>query len=71
MGDKKETVLKNIALHRLSWGTMHYAALRSIQDSWQQAVKMAFSKKGHTVSIYKDASKKYLAGVVTQTKTMR
>lgn len=41
-GKRKKTALRNIMLHKLSWGTEHKAGLASIQNRLQNAVKLAF-----------------------------
>lgn len=67
-GRRKKAALKNIPLHKLSWGTEHKNAIASIQDSLRRAVKMAFPKPDHVICVYTDASEHLWASVVTQTE---
>lgn len=61
-----KSALKNIALRKLSWGNRHVAAFASIQDSLQNAVKLAFPKEAHVICVFTDASEEFWAGIITR-----
>ena len=58
--------IKNILLSKLSWGTTHVNAFRSIQKSLQSAVQLSHPKEGLSTCVYTDASDKCWSAVVTQ-----
>ena len=65
---RTKKAIKNIALHKLSWGSAHSNAFRSIQKSLQSAVQLAHPKQGYSTCIFTDASERFWSAVVTQTE---
>lgn len=67
-GKRRKSALSNIAFHKLSQGTVHSGSKASIQDSSGKAAKLWLQKTDHATCISTDASERFSAGILTQTK---
>lgn len=69
-GNRKKEMcsLENWLLSSASWGSERELEFKELQDALQTAVKLAHVKNDQVISVFADASERYGARVVTQTK---
>ena len=65
-GRRTTRAIKNIPLHKLSWGAKHDDAFASIQDSLRNAVTLSHPDNAKETCVFTDASDTHWAAVVTQ-----
>ena len=65
-GRRTSRSIKKFSLDKLSWGQSHEDAFRTMQNSLQSAVKLAYPDHGKVLCVFTDASDRFWSGVVTQ-----